>query len=413
MPDRHLPVRPDLDQLKHQAKDLLRSVRRGDPGAITELTANHPRVMDPERTKLADAQHALARAYGVRSWPRLVLACCLTEAIWSDDADAVRELVLLHPHLLCEMARGTETSNWGPPMTYAANLGRDRIIALLHQLGATDVQWAFGRATLQGKIDTARKLLAMGARLPRGAVMGPAETLNAAGMSFLFELGAELCDEDGDLLAPVALVLETYSRNPAGKHRILELFAERGVELPDTAPMAVHRGRIDLVEASLRRDPGLLTRTFSHREIFPPELGCHADESLALHGAPLNGATLLHICADYDELEVGRWLLERGMHADVRSDLDAERFGGHTALFGCVVACCAQWRNDAFARLLLDHSADPNAIASLRKRLRFVKDESMHEYRDVTPLAWGRRFHDQQFVVAPSMDLIGQRGGGA
>lgn len=26
--DRHLPVRPDLDQLKHQAKDLLRGIRR-------------------------------------------------------------------------------------------------------------------------------------------------------------------------------------------------------------------------------------------------------------------------------------------------------------------------------------------------------------------------------------------------
>ncbi len=30
MPVRHLPVRPDLDQLKHQAKDLLRAIHRGD-----------------------------------------------------------------------------------------------------------------------------------------------------------------------------------------------------------------------------------------------------------------------------------------------------------------------------------------------------------------------------------------------
>ena len=28
--DRHFPVRPNLDQLKHQAKDLLRAIRQGD-----------------------------------------------------------------------------------------------------------------------------------------------------------------------------------------------------------------------------------------------------------------------------------------------------------------------------------------------------------------------------------------------
>ena len=36
MSDRRLPVRPDLKQLKHQAKDLLRAVRRGDPAALAE-----------------------------------------------------------------------------------------------------------------------------------------------------------------------------------------------------------------------------------------------------------------------------------------------------------------------------------------------------------------------------------------
>ena len=31
MASRHFPVHPNLDQLKHQAKDLLRAIRRGDP----------------------------------------------------------------------------------------------------------------------------------------------------------------------------------------------------------------------------------------------------------------------------------------------------------------------------------------------------------------------------------------------
>src|SRR5438270_5139684 len=67
MSNGHLPVRPDLEQLRRQAKDVLRTMRRADPSA-----------------KLAGAQHALARSYGIASWPRLVVACRLTDAIWRD-----------------------------------------------------------------------------------------------------------------------------------------------------------------------------------------------------------------------------------------------------------------------------------------------------------------------------------------
>jgi hypothetical protein len=413
MADRHFPVRPNLEQLRHQAKDLLRAVRRGDASALAELRKHHPRRIDPDAAKLADAQIVLARSYGLPSWPRLVLACRLTDAIWHDDVDTVRELVLEHPTLLHEDARGVK-GNWGPPMSYAANLGRDRIIVMLRELGAADVHFAFDRATLQGRLDTARRLYAMGARPTRDAVMGPAETLNGSGLAYLLDLGAPISDQHGDRLAPVALALETYARNPAGKHRCLELFAERGIELPDTPTMAVHRGRIDLLEDHLRRDPGLLARTFSHREIYPPELGCHADKSLALHGTPVAGTTLLHMCVEYDEMEIARWLLDRGADVNTMAEIDADGFGGHTALFGCVVSQpyrCGLQQDGAFAQLLLDRRADPNARASLRKRLRFVDDETMHEYRDVTPLGWGERFHDQAWVNRSAMRLIAERGG--
>lgn len=337
MSDRHLPVRPHLDQLKHQAKDLLRQIRHGDLAAIVELRKYHPKPVEPGDAKLADAQLALARSYGVASWPRLVLACRMIDAICRDDVDAVRALIWKHPPLLHEMTHGTQRCRCGPPMSYAANLGRNRIIALLRELGATDLQHAFDRAAWQGQLDTARQLYAMGARPKRGSVMIPAENQNGSGMAVLLELGATISDAHGDQLVPVALVLETYARNPRGKHQCLELFAQHGIHLPDTPPMAVHRGRIDLFEDHLRRDPDLLHRTFSHREIYPPELGCHTDESLALHTTPLAGATLLHLCVDNDEMEIARWLIARGMDVNAKALVDAEGFGGHTALFGCVV----------------------------------------------------------------------------
>ena len=153
--------------------------------------------------------------------------------------------------------------------------------------------------------------------------------------------------------------------------------------------MALHRGRIDLLEEHLQRDPGLLRRTFTHAEIYPPELGCH-DEPQALHGTPLAGATLLHLCVEYDEMEIARWLLERGMDVDARAAVDADGFGGPTALFGAVVSYpnfMGNFRGELpdapFARLLLDRGADPNARASLRKQLTTGEDQTLREYRDI------------------------------
>lgn len=415
--DRHFPVRPNLEQLRHQAKDLLREVRRNEPAAVAEFHKHNPKAAELAEIKLADAQLALARSYGLPTWVRLVTACRMTDAIWRGDVEAVRGLVVKNPKLLHEAARGLPDSNWGPPMSYAANVGQDAIIQVLRELGATDVQHAFDRACLQGKIETARRLHGMGAQPAPGSILGTCETLNDAGMAFLLELGAELADEKGDL-APVALLLQTYSRYPKGKHRCLELVAEHGIRLPDTPVMAVHRGRIDLLESHLHRDPQMPRRTFSLAEIYPFELGCGPDLSYGLHGTPLAGTTLLHICVEFDEIENARWLIEHGADVNARAEIDADGFGGHTPLFGCVVNnsyLCGRQRDGAFARLLLDHGADPNARASIRKQLHFVPDESMHEYRDVTPLAWGEQFHGQGYhdvwASKPAMQLIAERGG--
>lgn len=417
--DRHFPLRPNLDQLRHQAKDRLHALRRGDPEAQAEFDKHHPGKIAAAAIKLADAQLVLARSYGLSSWPRLVTACRMTDAIWRDDVDSVRKLVLKDPRLLHQAARGLPDSNWGPPMSYAANVGRDRIIQMLRQLGATDVQHAFDRACLQGQIETARSLLAMGAQVTPGCVQGPCETLNHAGLELLLGLGAEFADAEGNRLAPVALLLQTYCRYPEGKHGCLELAARQGVEMPDTPVMAVHRGRIDLLQEHLRRDRRLLGRTFSHQEIYPPELGWSEDHSLGLHGTPVAGTTLLHISIDFDEMEIGRWLMDHGADVNAKAEVDADGFGGHTPLFNGVVSqayLCGRQRDAAFARILLDQDAHPNQRASLRKQLRFVADQSMHEYRDVTPLAWGRRFHGPgspgpTSVSMPAMQLIAERGG--
>jgi hypothetical protein len=63
MPD--LPERADIDQLRRQARELLRAAAAGEPGALARLRA----VSD--RATLAAAQLAIARELGFRSWAAL------------------------------------------------------------------------------------------------------------------------------------------------------------------------------------------------------------------------------------------------------------------------------------------------------------------------------------------------------
>jgi len=60
-----LPAHPSLDQLRHQAKDLLRAARSGDAVAAAQVAA----VSD--RPTLSAAQLVVARTHGFPSWPAL------------------------------------------------------------------------------------------------------------------------------------------------------------------------------------------------------------------------------------------------------------------------------------------------------------------------------------------------------
>ena len=61
----NLPAHPNLDQLRHQAKELLRSANAGDSQALDQLR------LVSDHVTLATAQLAVARSYGFASWPKL------------------------------------------------------------------------------------------------------------------------------------------------------------------------------------------------------------------------------------------------------------------------------------------------------------------------------------------------------
>lgn len=70
-----LPARPSLDQLRKQAKKLLRDYRAGNAAAIARLRTHIPRLAEAGPSSemiLADAQFVLAREYGRENWAQLV-----------------------------------------------------------------------------------------------------------------------------------------------------------------------------------------------------------------------------------------------------------------------------------------------------------------------------------------------------
>ena len=67
---RKWPWRPDFEQFKRQAKELLKSYRAADADAVAEVQ-RHERTADPAAFALHDAQRVLARSYGFASWQKL------------------------------------------------------------------------------------------------------------------------------------------------------------------------------------------------------------------------------------------------------------------------------------------------------------------------------------------------------
>lgn len=400
--------RTDVAQAKKRAKELLAGYRRSQADVRGLFDDYHPDPPAADAARLADAQLVYARAHDFPSWPRFVKGAELFNAIMADNAGRVMSLLRKQPQLLNLPVNGS-SSNWGPPLACAAQLGRQDVVDALLSLGGQDKQWALDRAVLKGRAEMARKLIAAGAEPEPGIVMGACETLNSDGLEFLAEIGAPLTDEHGDRLAPVAALLEGYYRDPAGKHACLAFFEKRGIEYPDTPLMAFHRGRLDLLRRHLRRDSALPARRFTYRDIYPLECGCHEDESLGLHGTPLDGTTLLHMAIDFDEADVFFWLFENGAEVNAEAGIDADGFGGHTPLFNVVVSQAYQsgrQRNGSMARQLLEAGADCTKRASVRKAIRFIADESEHRYRNVTLEDYGRRFHAREWVNDVALDLI-------
>jgi hypothetical protein len=409
---RQLPDHPDLRHLKDQARDLLKA---------------------GQAASLAKAQFQIARQYGFASWPKLKTHIeslktvgQLKQAIDSNDLERVKELMTRHPELHhAPLGYGNNG-----PLTWVAECRVPRVAPSESRLAMARWMIENGSDVHQGgdgplmraalgdiRIRMMELLVAHGAdvnALWNGnypIICAPCETLAPRALRWLLDHGADPRVASQHYGTPLTMLIGTYTRNSKGKNACLEALADAGFGLPDTPAMAFHRGRIDLLEAHLERDPSLLERRFQESEIYPTELGIGPGDGL--HGTPVAGCTLLHLAVEFDDIDVARWLVERGADVNATSAIDADGFGGHTPLFHTVVTLVRP-PDDSLARLLLEHGADPNARATIRKQLRDMGDpekEMMREYHDVTPIGYARRWQEPSWVNGPAIAALLERGG--
>ena len=419
---RGLPAQPHLDVPKQQARELLRQCQARSTDALDRVRRRHPKFHTADddvissRLKLSDAQLVIAREYGFSSWTQLkqritanTAAQLIDKAIRSNDARAVTQLLTAYPNLLHVPVR---SGNWGPPMSHAANMGQLDMVKTIAALGAKDFQHAFDRALLHGDIQTAKWLNEHGAAFTPGIIEGSCETLNERGFGFLDDAGIPLENRQGDKLAPLAMVLETYCRNPVGKHAILQRFRARGYQWTDTPLMAFHCGDLDRLKIHLQRNPQLIRQRFDYRDIYPSELGCAGDLRSGLHGTPIDGTTLLHLSIDFDEKEIFDWLIEQGGDVNAEAITDKEGFGGHTPLFNAIVSqayATGRQRDAYMTQRLLDLGADIQVKVNLRKYLDWCEQPEWHIARNVTPLEWAADFPEKGWINQEAVSLLEKR----
>jgi ankyrin repeat protein len=389
-PRRTLPDRPDLDQLKRQAKELLQSFMAGTAEAVTEVNAYY-RNVDPAAFALHDAQLVLARAYGFDSWPKLkafvdgATVRRLIAAVRANDLTQVQALLKARPELantdtapdderralhhavlerLPEIVRvlmqhGADARKGVYPhrdatsaLTLARERGYDEIVGIIeeeeqHRRGenstadvpavADELCDAIGRSEEDRALAMLQADPALVQARNRDAwtpLHVAAGALNVRVVAWLLEHGADVNARHRDGQTPIDRAAAARGHLPADLAErfaaVASLLRRNGAE--PTARSAVARGDADWLRAR------------------------HAEGTLVNPIGEAGG--LLTIAANHDRPDVLSLLLDFGLDPDERKRVD----GLEEMVFswGMPLWYCAGAGQYALAEILLAHGADPN-----------------------------------------------------
>jgi len=352
-----LPPRPDLEQFKKQAKELLKAWKTGDAEALRRVRDFHAR---PGKPVLAGAQLIIAREHGFESWPKFAAHIdqiasgdspvstfeLAADAIVAGDLAALTSLLREHPKLV--QARSTRRHHAALLHYVSANGVEDyrqktpknivAIATLLLDAGA-DVN---ATADMYGSADTTLMLTATSIHPYKAGVLAPL-------IDLLIARGAVIHPRQ----AQQSIVLACLANDRL--HGAL-LMAERGAPLDLETAAGV--GRLDVVEEGFeaatqeQRDSGFRWACeYGWRDV----VDFLIDRGVNLSAGDHTGQTALHLAAHHGELAIMKLLIARG------APLEAKNAYGGTVLGQATWSCMNSGLPFDYApiiEVLLDAGAD-------------------------------------------------------
>ena len=355
LPTRTLPERPDLEQLKRQAKELLQRFADGEAAAVAEVHA-HYRDAAAGNFALHDAQLVLARAYGFESWPKLkafvdgATVDRLIAAVHVGDINEVGALLTRRPEL-ARMGR----ANFGV-IHYAVLDPKPEIVRLLMQHGANaregvyphrDATTAHAIATERGYDEIVRIIEEEEEdeeQKRRDAQSGgtgtlPATPLHLAAESYNADLVRSLLVHGADLNA-------RSHENHTPLDRAARRWYRADTQLMTTTARVLLEGGAQMTPAAAAAlgDEGWIRAR-------------HTAGTLANEIDPAGG--MLRIAVTHNRPGILKLLLDVGFDPDERIRVDGADAPSYS--WGMPLSACASSGKYEMAEMLLQRGADPNA----------------------------------------------------
>ena len=387
LPTRTLPARPDLDQLKRQAKELRDAFVTNTPDAVEEVQA-HYRHADRSTFALHDAQLVLGRAYGFDSWPKLkafvegVTIRRLRDAVVADDLAAVRAMLQVRPEL------GRASLDNLQILHHAVLNRSETMVRLLMQHGASaregiyphrDATTALAIACERGDVaivaaieEEEQRQRETRSGVPRAPSPDPLFKVIASGDD---AAAVTLLDANPALITtrhPVMGVTPLHFAAHRLRPNVVKCLLDR-----DADPSARDvRDHTPLDRAAFQSTPDTAERFSSIAQLLLARGAgrslrqlrwCSATSSgyaCATRKAPSRTrlrvrVELLRIAVTHNRADVLAFVLDRGFDPDERVRvLDGDE---HTFTWGMPLWHCAGRGKYELAELLLKHGADPNA----------------------------------------------------
>lgn len=134
-------------------------------------------------------------------------------------------------------------------------------------------------------------------------------------------------------------LMSGYMRGPQFK-ACVKTFVDYGLQFEDQLLLSVLLDDDEQLENILTDKPVLIDKCYSFCSAF----------------TPINNASLLHICAEFNHIACAGVLIKHGLSVNVKAGLDENGFGNQTPIFHTVNQILNQ--STDMLKLLLEHSAD-------------------------------------------------------